>query len=256
MLDLLEAIKDDPNNPKLLEALYVKNKGLLAKLSARYLRALELRGDVSLDDLMQEGTFGLFEAARTFEPTAGKTWAGWAAWYIRRHILRALGATHVIDDQGVQHPVLPPVLASLDTPLSDDGDATLADMLEDENTVEPQEQAARRDLCSRVRAAVDALPGRESAVIKSVDIKGKRIIDTAAAMGQTVGSIHSCRQKGFRALRRNPEMRQLAREYALDFATNFYMHKGVSAFWNTQSSATEDMALWRIEQRERWEAAQ
>ena len=73
------------------ETLYLENRRLLYHLARQYLPVLETRGDVDLDDLTQAGFFGLTEAEKTWRSQGGKSWAGWAAWYARREMEKALG---------------------------------------------------------------------------------------------------------------------------------------------------------------------
>ena len=54
---------------------------LVCKIAARY----ERRG-LSAEDLVSEGTVGLLEALRRFDPARGVRFAGYAAWWIRARI--------------------------------------------------------------------------------------------------------------------------------------------------------------------------
>ena len=76
------------------EKLYEENKGLLRMMARRYARVCALDRAVSVEDLMQAGFVGLMRAAATFDPEAGKSWAGWARWHIRMEFESALGLRH------------------------------------------------------------------------------------------------------------------------------------------------------------------
>jgi len=69
--------------------LFRANRGLLHKFARRYAR---IDTAVGIDDLMQAGYMGLVEAERTFDASKGKSWAGWAAFYIRRRCGRPWGS--------------------------------------------------------------------------------------------------------------------------------------------------------------------
>ena len=104
--------------------LFRANKGLLHKFARRYSR---IDTAVDTDDLIQAGYMGLVEAERTFDASKGKSWAGWAAYYIRRAMREAVGI-NTTRERAHLHTV------SLDEPLGDDADSdTRLDNLADES---------------------------------------------------------------------------------------------------------------------------
>jgi RNA polymerase primary sigma factor len=46
-----------------------------------------VNSDVSLEDLVNQGNLGLFEAATRFDPTSGNKFISYAVWYIRKEIM-------------------------------------------------------------------------------------------------------------------------------------------------------------------------
>src|SRR3954451_21109389 len=67
------------------------NLGLVHVLAKAY------RGrGVADDDLVQEGTVGLIQAVDRFDPDRGVKFSTYAAWWIRRALIDALGQTRVI----------------------------------------------------------------------------------------------------------------------------------------------------------------
>lgn len=85
----------------------------------KYRWALEARGDVDQDDLLQAARIGIWEAERTYKPEAGE-WSTYSAFWIRREIRRALG---------VKSGKLPPPEIHLDEPLTEDAEETRLDMM-------------------------------------------------------------------------------------------------------------------------------
>ena len=254
MLELIQRIQANPKDRSLLATLCERNTGLARKIAARFLPMCALRGDVGFDDLLQEGYLALIMAAMTYQPGDGKTWPGWAAWYLKNAMARALGAKHQTDAHGLQHSIFPPVAVYLNEPLpgSDgvDGETTRLDLLEDADT--PTEGAALmlEDMRKAVRQAVDALPANYADIVRSTELDGMRVSAVARMHGMAYSSVSGMRARGLAALHRNPEMVRLAREYDLDRQTDFYRHKGVAAFQRDFTSATEAAAMWRMNKRE------
>ena len=67
-----------------LETLYNQNRGIIAEIASRYTQFFEL------DDLMQEGSIGLIEAADSYNPEMGVKFVSYAAGCIRYHLLNYL----------------------------------------------------------------------------------------------------------------------------------------------------------------------
>jgi len=63
-------------------------------------------------------------------------------------------------------------VACLDSPIDEDGDTSLRDMIADENAVDPEEQAMVNDTCSDVRNAVSRLPERWKMVVQALYFDG------------------------------------------------------------------------------------
>jgi RNA polymerase primary sigma factor len=72
---------DDP----VRDHLVTSNQAFVAKLAGAYRRF-----GLPFEDLMNEGNVGLLEAARRFDPSRGNKFITYAAWWIRRSLLRAI----------------------------------------------------------------------------------------------------------------------------------------------------------------------
>jgi RNA polymerase primary sigma factor len=181
------------------ERLVVGNLRLVVLFARRYLG----RG-VPLLDLVQEGNLGLMRAADKFDHTRGFRFSTYAVWWIKQAIQRALLdrtlrlPVHVADDRRrvakvrasylTQHLEeattaeiarlsglapervesilrLPGQPTSLDAPLGEEGDATLADLVASEHAL-PDAAAALRALGGHLEALLGMLTAREQRVLR------------------------------------------------------------------------------------------
>lgn len=181
------------------ERLVVGNLRLVVLFARKYLN----RG-VPLLDLVQEGNLGLMRAADKFDHTRGFRFSTYAAWWIKQAIQRALLdrtlrlPVHVADDRRriakmrasflTQHQreatpeeisrvtglapervqnilTLPAQPASLDTPMGEDGDATLGDLVAG-TTELPDAAVSLRALGGHIETLMLALTPREQQVLR------------------------------------------------------------------------------------------
>jgi RNA polymerase primary sigma factor len=181
------------------ERLVVGNLRLVVLFARKYLG----RG-VALLDLVQEGNLGLMRAAEKFDHRRGFRFSTYAAWWIKQALQRALLdrvvrlPVHVADDRrrvgrvsaafSAQHhrdPTaeeiaalsglgrdrveailgLPPQPSSLDSPVGDDNDARLVDLVPS-NAALPEDVVALSALSLDLAALLDALSPRERQVLR------------------------------------------------------------------------------------------
>ena len=146
---------------------------------------------VPFEDLLHEGTLGLLQAARRFDEARGVRFTTYAAWWIRKFLLKAVKeqtrivripdhhlrriqaarAEHARDSQRLGREADRRPLAS--TPVevslteSRDGDRqTLADTLADHGRTDPEKHAVRIDMEQRLGNAVSRLSERTWRVLR------------------------------------------------------------------------------------------
>ena len=205
----------------------------------KYRWALEMRGDVDQDDLMQAARVGMWIAEQTYKPEAGK-WSTYSAFWIRREIRKALG---------VKSGQLPPPEVHLDEPLTEDAEETRLDMLADDSLPDVHDSLLEDEFRRGVREAVDRLEDQEQReVVKRKYFQAKRTDDIAAEMQASSSRIYQLWENAKRRLRRDKALRELA-----ELRPNYYLHVGVDRFRATHTSAVEQALITLEQERERLE---
>jgi len=226
------------------EEICEQNKGLVVSMARRYARACALDRAVSKEDLIQSGYLALMRAAQTYDPAAGKTWAAWATWHIRKEFHAALGLR-----EGHFHRAHTGAVPLDQAVLSDDdGETTLLDTLADETNPAADEALLREELRREVRQAVERLKKEDQRqAVRLCRLEGRSYREAGADMGIPAQRALKLCQLGEIHLAQDWRLRRLA---DLDEHTRFYAHKGVAAFNRDWTSVTEGAALWRIAQRD------
>ena len=88
--NLVKAIKQDVNVTDNLEALYLNNKGFIYKIVNKY------KGYEDIDDLMQVGFIGMYEAIEPYDETKGFKFLTYASHHIKQAISRYLEENDII----------------------------------------------------------------------------------------------------------------------------------------------------------------
>ena len=160
----------------------------------KYRWALEARGDVDQDDLLQAARIGIWEAERTYKPDAGE-WSTYSAFWIRREIRRALG---------VKSGHFPPPEIHLDEPLTEDAEETRLDMLADDSIPDIDTGILVDEYRQTVRDAVDRLEDQQREVIQKRYFQGKTVQEIANEAGTTYRRIYGLWKNARMRLRRGP----------------------------------------------------
>jgi RNA polymerase primary sigma factor len=203
------------------DELIERNLPLVRSMAAAYAG----RG-VPFEDLVQEGTVGLVCAVARFDHRRGPKLSTYAAWWIRRSLMDAVGGARTIriprsarrqmaavhraeeelrasapapaSEQAVAGrsglsvrtvralSVVPHVSASLDEPVGDDA-TPLRELVAGGNSPAPDELAERRDGERRLWALIMSLPGRNREVLLRRYGLGEHRVQSHAEIGAHLG---------------------------------------------------------------------
>lgn len=83
--ELVKQIRQGINETNNMEQLYNQNRGVIYKLAQKY----AFNND-DIEDLLQEAYFGLYEAVKRYEDTAGVLFMSYASFWIKQAIIRYL----------------------------------------------------------------------------------------------------------------------------------------------------------------------
>src|SRR6266852_3773090 len=135
-------------NARPQEQLVVHNLSLVISVARKFMG----RG-VRLEDLVQEGNYGLLKAIEHFDPEKGNRFSTYAVWWIRAYIPRCLKDGPSAVRRTMPNGGLPPRDISLEESLDPEGESTHLDRLSDDGPT-PDEQIIRAERQENVRNAL------------------------------------------------------------------------------------------------------
>ena len=227
-----------------MEELARQNRGLVYQIAQDYQQVCKLDRAADIDDLMQAGTLGVWAAARSFDPDGGKSWAGYAKWFIKREMRALLGiaTTRRRADLGAES-IYSPVFAS------DPDSPTIEETIEDKSLPDIDAGALAEDERRQVHEAVDRLKDeKQRDAIIAQYFAGKTQAEIGAEMGVSAQRVSRIIRDGFRKLRHDMRLREIAE---IELRTPYYAKVGIVNFNSTMTSAVEYAALWREDQLNR-----
>lgn len=205
-----------------------ENAGLVHYFAKRY----RAQTAPDYEDVVQAGYIGLMNAAQSFDHKAG-AWSSWAGLHIRREMRQAAGLNRKQKIKTV----------SIDTPIADGEDITLADMIADESLPDMDAGIMCSETAWAVREAVESLGSAERDAIKSVYLEGLSVQTAAQKLKINPKELRKLLRSGTAKLRKDKNLPKLLPE--VDEYTRFYAKKSMSAFLRDQTSVVEDAVLWR-----------
>lgn len=172
---------------------------------------------ISLQDLIQEGILGLFDALSKFDASRAR-FSTYSSWYVRNR-LNLLVANSA---QAVRMPISARrknpggqriTMVDIETPLGV-GDLTLADTLVDENCQDPVESRSEADLKNLLASALSVLDERERAIVEARFGIDRDQEETLGELGERFGisreRIRQIEAGALKKLARSPQASALA----------------------------------------------
>lgn len=143
-------------------------------------------------DVMQVTYLEAFIRIRSFDPDGSATFATW---------LRRVAENNLKDAiRGLTRQKRPPPPSHLTPGSLEDSMVGLYDVLGATSTT-PSRQVGRREICSLLERAIDALPEDYSRVIRLYDLQGAPIAEVANALNRSPGAVHMLRARAHDLLR-------------------------------------------------------
>lgn len=213
------------------------------KADQRFKRLLDnskLCFDLEFDDLFDSGYFAMLEAVKYFKPETGYKFLT----FLGNSLKNAFNETITGRARVKKYDPLKSAI-SLDTPIGDDEEQTLGNILADDTDIAESviESITRQELHNDLEAALKTLESTEEKVIRLYYYYGlnlERIAEELNVTGTEVGIIKS---SALRKLRK-PDIRKLLEKH-IDAYTNFYLRVGAKS----QKSPVELIVLQREELR-------
>jgi RNA polymerase primary sigma factor len=156
--ELVVTRKSRKGNKRAQEQLVLHNLSLVISVARKFMG----RG-VRLEDLVQEGNYGLLKAIEHFDPEKGNRFSTYAVWWIRAYITRSLKDGPSAVRRTMPNGGLPPRDISLEETLDPEGESTHMDRLPDEGPppdeqlMKLEEAAQLRDQLGKVRKRIGEL---------------------------------------------------------------------------------------------------
>lgn len=200
--------------------------------AGRYSWALERRNDLDREDLQQAAFVGVLRAVKDYkeEKDGLVTLAGY---YARNEIRELLG---------IRNGKLPPVMESLDEPLTEESEETRLDLLADETIPEADAGLLEEERKQTVRDAVDRLKPDQREVVRLRYFSGLSFKETAAEMDITPVRAATIWKNAQQYLRRDRYLKAIAE---VNRRTPYLLGVGVTRFNSTFTSAVEELVLLR-----------
>ena len=222
---------DTERKEELWQAIYK----LMYKFCNKYTYAADKRG-YTFEDLVSVSWFGVERAIKAYDTEKGYKFTT----YLKYHLMNVIH--EALELRGRKSSIR---TISLDTPVGEDEDATLGELIEDEHAGEAFETVEDRELYQWVRDMVDTLKPKNKAVIQGIYFDGIERKDYADKLGVSRERMRQIEQTALRELRTKKEIQEYRKEFA-------YHHVGVKTYDSTWTSTTE-LAVLKLEDLRRME---
>lgn len=171
--------------------LWEQNKGILYRLARSYYRP---NSPHTLEDLAQQGYFALLQAVKSYDKAKGYKFTSYLPFSFQSAI-RGLNMDTYI---------------SLDTPISEEKESTLGELIPDNSTLEELENAL--NLTAERQAIYNALERLEPLqrdIITSLYFHGETLTSISKRLSRSIEAIRQRHQRILKDLSKDPELMEL-----------------------------------------------
>ena len=186
-----------------LEVLWGQVQRFAQKLGKWWFRALDGRGGVTLDDLLQCAFLALMAASDSFDPGRNMSFIGWYELHLKRVFTEACGMRTKLQQQDPIHHAV-----STEAPVTDNESApiTLGEAVPDPAAEAAFESVAERDA---VAAILQCLTEEQRTFVRLRYVYDLPLEQTARMMGIETAAARSIDRQAMRTLRHPMNSRKL-----------------------------------------------
>ena len=153
------------------------------------------------DDLINAGYFAMLQAVKAFDPNRNEvSFIGLLSFYLRKHFSSVFALQSAAQKNDAIH-----ISVSIDTPISEDEDASLSELIPDAKNEIPFEQIVQRDYNAYLHCVLDTIldtlptPYREIIVLRYYE--NQDIPTVAATIGMSEKEARAAEKKALRLMR-------------------------------------------------------
>lgn len=199
-----------------------------------------VRVGVELEDITQTSYFALLKAVEAYKPDGEYKFIVYIKYHLKNSLNELLGIRGNTGKRPLNYAV------SLETPINDADNVTLADTIDDKTATEAFEGVEQRiynsELREYINKALSKLPDSQAGAVNAVYLDGVEIKDYAEMIKTTRNYIYQLIKEAFGRLRRDMEFKRNCEAYRADIIDE-YGYKSGFGFWkNTGYSSTEKAA--------------
>ena len=222
-----------------LTKLWEQVEKFVAAQARRCITLSEGKGGVEFEDLYNSGYLALVAAVDSFDPDAGKSFIGWLALTLKTAFAEAGGYRSRRQARDPLHRA-----GSIDAPVGEDGDCSVADLVSDPRAAQDLQDAEERIYLEQLHTALEKalreLPDQLGTTLRRRFYLMRTLEEIAVEEGVSGETVRLWQRKGLQALRGRQELQQFVEE-----RTPYYLRVGVSEFQRTGESAVERIVLRR-----------
>ncbi len=243
-------LKIQQGKRELIPELWDQIEGYIRYLANRLLFKLPPRAGIELDDLINGGYLGFIKALDYFDASQG-AFTTVLTMTLKTAFAEASGYR---TKKQQQDPLRNPSTASLDAPVSDDGetDLTYHDITPDskDEFIEADDHIFQEQLHKALDDVISQLESGQADILRQRFFESKTPAQISEADGRSVERIRQLERKALSTIRK-PKYSSKLRPYQLELVTPYYMKVGPVQYQNTGSSAVEEIAMFRERMRKR-----